>query len=359
MSKRTREAYRAAQQANVAASNPVQEVEPQESNPPPADLAAERPQSRNEPRDRAMQEIEALDLQRKGLQNADETPGVVEELPPDPVPATPDQILAAEALQPPEATAVEPPPEAPKTIKVKVNGEEIDAPADEVEALGGPRAYGIVKATQQQLDKAKAATAEAKQHTAAIAQWIAQQQRPAEPQITDAQFIAQKMDAIRFGTPEESAAAMMEVMQRGNPRVNEEEITLKATAAMRYQMAIEKFKDEFKDVVNNPLLARLAGSLRDEGLRQVTYQTDFNEFFRHIGNQVRSVSRPSQSSATPAVVPQEAGNTSPVSDKEARKGTIVNLPTAAARAETPKEAKPETRADIFAEMRKSRGLPVG
>jgi hypothetical protein len=58
-----------------------------------------------------------------------------------------------------------------------------------------------------------------------------------------------------------------------------------------------------------------------------------------------------------ATVATETGKTS-ASEKEAKKASIVNLPTASQRAVLPKEEKPQTREEIFREERKARGLPV-
>ena len=116
-------------------------------------------------------------------------------------------------------------------------------------------------------------------------------------------------------------------------------------------------------MLQNPLLGRLAFELEKEGVGKMApngqvqwnqlANVDFGEFFRNIGNQVRSVSgiRPPQ--PTENATAPSAGTPSQASEREARKASIVNLPTAAARATPPPEPKPESRADILASMKKA------
>ena len=81
------------------------------------------------------------------------------------------------------------------------------------------------------------------------------------------------------------------------------------------------------------------------------------KFYRTIGNEVRSVVGRSSQPAK-ATVEAPVGNTSQT-DKEPRKASIVNLPTASTRAAVKEDPKPETREDILNDMRKRRGLPIG
>jgi hypothetical protein len=99
---------------------------------------------------------------------------------------------------------------------------------------------------------------------------------------------------------------------------------------------------------------KLIVALRNERLQQ-GHPGDWNHFYRSLGNEVRAV-MPKQSQQS--VTQKTPDSTSQASDKEERKSSIVNLPQAAARAALPEEPKPETRADILNQMRKTRGLPT-
>ncbi len=256
---------------------------------------------------------------------------------------------------------------APKTVKAVVDGEEFEVPQEEVEAAGGLKAWQRDKASENRLKKAKEALEETRKAQAQVAEFLMRQAGSAQPdkaEQTDDQFIAERIDKIRFGTPEESAAAMREVIGRSQQKVDPNAIVRQATEEFRHQQAVESFDKEFQDVATNPLLLKLAVALRNERIPQLPkgQPVDWNVFYRKIGNEVRSVVG-RQSQPAPQV-DKTAGNTSQApSDKEARKASIVNLPTAAARAELPKEDKPgtpeEERKTAIAQMRKARGLPTG
>jgi hypothetical protein len=359
MSRRNRQA--AAEQAAMQASEAGRILQAQRQTEEPAiepatpKSDADRPPSRNEPRRLAMEEIERRDLETKGITAEPEAP--VQETP-APAPEQPE--TAPEAPTEPE---VAPTPEAPvepavEMVTVKVDGEESQVPKSEVEDYGGVKAYQMAKAAENRLKKSNEALTQTRQTQAALVQWIQQQQATQQQQVTPQQFLASKIDVIRYGTPEESAAALQEVLEKANPRLDQNAITQQAVTKMQQALAVEKFKEEFADVVSNPLVLKLAMTLENERLgqmQQAGHTPDWQSFYKQLGNEVRSVIRPSQPT-TPASTPSTP---SPVVDKEARKASIVTLPTAAARAELPKESKPETREDALAAMRKARGLPTG
>ena len=318
---------------------------------------------RNEPRRQALEEIENRDLKQRGIEPEAEKEAEKESEKKSEKPADKPEIKAepaAEAEKPAEQQVAD---DQPKMVKVKVDGAEFDVPEAEIEAAGGVKAYQKDKAAENRLEKANKALAETRQLQALIAQQVqrnAAQQQPQQPKPTMDQFIASRMEKLRFGTEEESASAMREILQL--QRVDTNEITQNAVMTMQKNMAVDNFKKEFQDVVSNPLLLRLAATLENEHVARHGPQKDWNTFYRSIGNQVRSVTgRQSQPTAN---TPKSTISTTsdPISqspsEKEARKASIVNIPTAAARA-TVAESKPETREDILNSMRKSRGLPVG
>jgi hypothetical protein len=283
----------------------------------------------------------------------------------EPEKETPAETTKVEAKQeaPVEQPAAEAPPEAPKTVRVKVDGEEFDAPKEEVDAAGGIHAYQRDKASENRLKKMNEALAETRRAQAEIAEWVKKQQKaePEKPQQSDKEFIAAKMDIVRFGSPDEAAAAWLEIQQRNQPKqLDQNAIIEQATNRMRHDQAVQAFDNEFADVVKNPLLLRLVVSLRNERMGQLPKDqpVDWGNFYRKIGNEVRSVLPPRQSQ--PQVAAQTtASNPSQPSEKEARKASITNLPTASARAELPKEEKElspeEERKAWIAEQKKARG----
>ena len=358
---RAANAAKAAQEAATKASSApaapdAAAVEP--SGVVPA--AAPRPESRNKPRDDAMAEIEARELrvreeEAKLPQPQREEPATEVEPAAAPVAATaPLDKAAPDAAEPVATPAVE-------MVHVKVDGEEFDVPKADVDAAGGISAYQRDRASDNRLKKANETLAQTRQLQANIAQQI-QNLAPKAPTITDAEFIKSQVDIIRFGTEDESAAALQKVLDR--TKIDENALIQKATMQMNQKAAIDNFGKEFHDVVSQPLLLKLATALEAERIGKLAPNANLGEFYRKIGNEVRSVAgaRPSQSApvtAPPAAATPTADTTSPASEKEARKASIVNLPTAAARAALPAESKPETREDVLNQMRQSRGIPTG
>ena len=279
---------------------------------------------------------------------------------PEKVEATPAPQEAAKAPEAPVEAPVE-----PKKIKAKVDGEEFDVPETEVEEYGGIKAYQIHKAAEKRLKEAKEVMERARQgeaQTKAMQELVAnlvKSQTPQQPSQTDDQFIASKVDVIRFGTLEESASALKEVMARSQQKLDPNKIVEQATEKIRHDQAVAEFDKEFQDISQNPVLLKTALVLRNEGIqlaRQKGERLNWVEFYRGIGNQIRgAIPRQNQSQA-PATA---EGNTSPQADKEARKASISEPPkAAAARAEAPAEPKEETREDSIRRMRKARGLPT-
>lgn len=165
------------------------------------------------------------------------------------------------------------------------------------------------------------------------------------------------MDTIRFGTPEEAAKAQLEILQRVQKPLDQNALIEHASNKFRHDQAVTQFDTEFQDVVSNPMLLKLVVALRNERIPQLKGSVDWNHFYRAIGNEVRSITgKPTSSTAVQSTT---SGIPSQQSDKEAKKAAVATvLPTSSARAELPKEEKPETRDDMIRSMRKRRGLPV-
>ena len=264
-----------------------------------------------------------------------------------------------------EAKPADPAP-APTTSKQKVDGVEYDVPLAEIEEAGGEKVWRLNKAAQNRLDATKQAHA---QMQAQLAAWSQQNAPKAAPKPSTQELLG-KLAANRFGTDQEFAATFQEVLGGLVPQVDPNGIVLQATASIKRDQAFNKFSKEFSDVLANPVIKAGAEKLQADGLApfvqngQVNWpglaQLDWDNFYSTIGNQVRgAVGRQSQPSQAPAAQAAASGNPS-LSEKEARKASIVNLPqAAAARAVAPAEEKPETREEALNRMRKSRGIPTG
>ena len=254
-------------------------------------------------------------------------------------------------------------------VKVKVDGEEFDVPKAEVDEAGGIGPYRILRASENRLRKANETLAESRR---LAAQMVQQQPQPAPQRQSDKDIMA-NLAAARFGTDEEYTAALDAAFSRG--RVDPSGIVREAVTEMQKTQATAEFQRDFPDVTGNPMALRLAVSLENEVVEQVKQASqqgqirgplDWQKIYRTIGTQVRNAlggpARQSQPATTSVAAATTAatqpGNPSPVSEKEARKATIVTLPTAAARATQPEEPKPETREESLNRMRARRGLPT-
>lgn len=358
------------QEARQAAKEqPKEEPQPQE-RPQRRDDGEAQPIGRgNAVREQMMEEIRAS--RGEPRVGPEETPAEPKAEPkPEP---KPEPQAAAEPEQPKEEPKAEPAaaapqtvtpapdaPAEPKTVRVKVDGEEMDVPEEEVEAAGGVKAYQMLRAADNRLKKANEALAETRRMQAEALT----KQAPAKPSETDAQFIASKLDEIRFGTPEQGAAAWQAIQERTAPKADA--MMHQTMAHLKFDMAEAQFAKENADLIGNPMVAKLVGAMKAEEVGKLVQDgqpnwqamaaVDWTKTFSTIAQQVRSAfGRQSQLATAPA---KTASNPSQPSEKEARKASITNLPSAAARAELPKEERPETREEALNRMRKDRGLPL-
>jgi hypothetical protein len=289
-----------------------------------------------------MKEITDRDIQTKtslgmelGLTDEEKPKEVVkEEIPADLPPPTAESMLQGSKF-------------SPGTSKQVVDGEEYQVPQSEIDDAGGEKAWRIGRAAENRLQKANEALAEVRK---------LQESKADTSKATTDDFVKSKIEQLRWGSPEESAAALKEIVQKFQPQqLDQNAIVEMAADRMRHDEAVKGFDKEFADIGQSNLHLKLVMAIRNERL-QKGHPGDWGNFYRSIGNEVRAVmpkqSQPKQTATTQA-------SPSQASDKEERKSSIVNLPTATAqRAEIPEEPKTETREDLLNKMRKKRGLPT-
>lgn len=365
-----RHAQEAAKKAAAAAKNAPAETQAVEPSEPEEQNNLGRAPTRNEPRWQAMEEVVQRHNKTSGIEEPKEEKAEPNEEPKAETPKAEPGAKEPEAKVEPETQAPVEPAPVP-VVKQVVDGKEYEVPQAEIDEAGGAVAWRKSKAADNRLAEAKEALAESKRTQAQFAQYIQglvqqQQQQPQPPtqqQVEHQQFLQNRLEYIRQGTPEQAAQALNDILARAIPQVDPLAIKNQTIMEMRYASGADSFKKEFQDIAANPNLMQYAGFVENQKLAQLRQKGlfndprmalafDWNEFFRSIGNEVRSAVRPSQ----PAPVAQTPSQPSQGSEKEARKASIVNLPTAAARAELPKEEKPETREDTLNQMRKRRGL---
>ena len=341
---RNRRAAQAAAEAQIAARTPepVNDLPQETQNIEPAvqeeksELTYRAP--RNDARDRAMKEITDRDIQTKtglgmelGLTDEEKPKvDVPRETPQDPPPPTAESMLQGGKFSPP-------------TSKQVVDGQEYQVPQSEIDDAGGEKAWRVGRAAENRLQKANEALAEVRKL----------QGEKKEEKTTPNDWMKQKMETLRWGTPEESAAAFDEILSKREKPIDQEMVVNMAVDKMRHDDAVKAFDKEFADIGTSREHLELVMFKRAKRLEQ-GHPGDWGNFYRSIGNEVRAV-MPKQSQ--PSTPPKTPDTPSQASVKEERKSSIVNLPQSSARAELPEEPKTETRADILNNMRKKRGLP--
>jgi hypothetical protein len=241
---------------------------------------------------------------------------------------------------------------APEVVTVKIDGEERQVAKTEVDALGGVASYQIHKAAEKRLEQANKEKQEL--HNLLMqTKAMLEAQKPQTPKQDPAEWLKEKATQIQFGTPEESAQALQEIMN--SQRVDPNQIIQQAMEQMAQKSAAQQFVAKNSDLFQNPVLAKLAVVMEHDKLSK-SRPSDWNKFYSDLEYEFRnSIGKPA-TTPTPVVADQ------PTSGQEAklsRKDNIVNLPTAAGRIAAPEPDKPLTREDRLNQLRKSRGQPVG
>jgi hypothetical protein len=335
--RRSREREQAAEMA-ASASNEAAE------NAPDVDPGGDEPPSL--PKVDHSARMEALEALRKKPEDMDEY--IREETEDSPVAPT-----ATETTEVPEAPAPAPVAEvAPEVVTVKIDGEERQVAKGEVDALGGVASYQIHKAAEKRLEQANREKQEL--HNLLMqTKAMLEAQKPQAPKQDPADWLKEKATQIQFGTPEESAQALQEIMN--SQRVDPNQIIQQAMEQMAQKSAAQQFVTKNSDLFQNPVLAKLAVVMEHDKLSK-SRPSDWNKFYSDLEYEFRnSIGRPA-TTPTPTVADQ------PTSGQEAklsRKDNIVNLPTAAGRIAAPEPDKPLTRDDRLNLLRKARGQPVG
>lgn len=280
-----------------------------------------------------------------------ETPRPVETAP------TPGPESTATAA-PETSAAVEPAPI--ETVRVKIDGQELDVPKSEVEDYGGIRPYQIAKANEKRLEESRRLASDMgrmfQQMQAAM-----QPRAPAEPVKPPQQVIQEAIQRIQLGTPEEGAQAFMQAIGQVVPKAPDEQAIIAKTMLVNTVMQAENaFIAQNQDLVGNPMLKQLVIGEKFRRLDQLQKQNrlpdDWNAFYTSIATDVRAaIGRPPSAPAAATTANQP---TSGLAEKEARKASIVALPTAATRAVVPEADKPLSRDEIIARARKARGQAV-
>jgi hypothetical protein len=216
-------------------------------------------------------------------------------------------------------------------------------------------------ATATKVEAADAYLAQAKQS--------ARTEQPAPPSPEDVARLRDEEDlriarAIQMGTEEEALAGIRALRQQ-TPSTDEitDRVAAKVNSQLLRDKALEKFKSDFADVWEDPLLRSLAVA-RDNELRDPAHPEhifDYSERYAAVGKELRGwVEAQAQKMGFQPTAAAPQTSTKPPVDRLARKQAIPQVPrTASTRPAAPEPDDPElTHSQVIEQMRDARGGPA-
>ena len=231
---------------------------------------------------------------------------------------------------------------APRKIKIKVNGKEMELTEEELIA----RAQKVESADQYIIEAAK----------------IRKEALHPETKVTPTEDLnAQRMEkmrarvrAIQMGTEEEAMAALMEMESR--PSVTQDEVVKLFDDRLTFKQAAAKFEEEYKDVLADPMLRQLAIQ-KDQQLMANGDTRSYWERYAEIGNELRGWRDGMVKANAPEVVEVPKPVTS---TKQARKSAAPAAPKVAnvkSAAPVEEDDSEESHTDVIRQIAEKRGGP--
>lgn len=250
--------------------------------------------------------------------------------------------------------AVEPVAEAPAKVRVKIDGEEMDVDAKDVEEFGGIKGYQIAKAAEKRLKEAAAVKEEATKAVAIAKQIIeaeqnaqrqhqsrVQQDQLQQSQTEEAKALAR---AIQFGTEDEQAAAILKLRTPQAPQIDQNQLQSVLEAKLEQRFAAKTFLSEYGDVLKDPDVYQFAAMKETSLLQQQGNPGDWSKFYKDLGEGLR------KRFGVPAQQTMQERK-----EQKAENANVINLPTASGKKPEVTEKKPPTVDEVIASMRKARG----
>lgn len=226
-------------------------------------------------------------------------------------------------------------------INVKIDGEAFDLPLSEV--ISGYQKNAVaserLRAATERLKEVERREAELSSKSN-VSESLPDSIDNGEGDNSEAKRI---YDQLFFGDDDDGVKVIDELLQRRgqDPTINSEQVVSQAKEqvllTIQYNDALERFKQNYPDIVQDDFLAEKAMSLLNEAAAQ---SKTYDEAFTKVGDDTMLwVNKYRQG------------------DRQQRKAGLEDEPTRrSVRADRPPPKKEETIADVIAEMRKSRGL---
>jgi hypothetical protein len=160
--------------------------------------------------------------------------------------------------------------------------------------------------------------------------------------------------AIQMGTEEEAVAAIRKLRSPTGP--SSDDLARTIDERLTFQKAVDWFKDEYKDIVGDPVLNALAIQ-QDNMLRAQGDKRPYSDRFKDIGEGIRGWLK--GKAPTPEVQAEPVTKVESTESKKARKAAAPQAPKPAATkvAQPVEEEEEDSVQDTIANMAKSRGGP--
>ena len=228
----------------------------------------------------------------------------------------------------------------PKLHRIKVNGVEQELTYDQLVE----RAQKVASADQY---LAEASRLRAQQQQQQNSQPQVSHQAPAPEEVIDDLAIAR---AIQMGSEEEAVAALRKLRSK-SPSVTPDDISRTIDERLAFNEAIQKYRTEYADIVNDPVLNQMALET-DKKLLAAGDKRPYFERYADIGSTLRNWTNELVQKRAPAPVPQGV-------EKLARKAAATPVPKAASQKteSAVEEEADESTASVIANIAKSRGGP--
>lgn len=247
---------------------------------------------------------------------------------------------------------------APKKVKIKVDGEELEVDEEQVRAAG-IRAMQKETAADKRLEEASRLFKEATAAVAAAQAGAVQDQNkggaslPAQgggaaAVLTDEAF-TDAVKKIQYGSEAEAAAVLKDLITKAASSGQSEQLTLDRVAEMLdFREATRWAHDEYKEILGDPKL-KVLFSTEEKRLRAAGDMRPYREVYTDIGNGLREWLKgksPSQQTPPPAGTNLQ--------QRQERKASVVVIPSASSRQPAPTQPKEPTPSETVDRMRQAR-----
>ena len=250
-------------------------------------------------------------------------------------PTSEDESPTGEPATPAEEPAVT----EPRKFTIKVNGKELQLTEEEL----------IARA--QKVESADEYLRAAKQPAPTAPEPVVPKPSREELQRLQDEEDRALVRAIQMGTEDEATAALRKIREQSSTRLSPDDVSRTVDERLAFKSAIEKFNTDYKDIVSDPYLHKLARD-RDSELLAAGDSRPYGERYEEIGKGIRDWVTKFKVDVQPAASDLKA--------KEVKKAAAPKVPTSA----SAKRAAPvadddndESPSDVIQAMREKRGGP--